>query len=77
MKSRMTAEEYRQRYPDRPEPVATELLGKWLAWDSTGTRIIAHADTLPELVDEVNRLGIEQPVYHKVPRGSFIGAGCR
>ncbi len=54
-----------------------ELLGKWLAWDSTGKRILAHADTLEELVMEVERLGIDQPVYHKVPSGSLIGAGWR
>jgi hypothetical protein len=69
----MTVEEYRKRFPDRQPPVPLEYAGQWLAWNRDCTQILAHADTLDEVHELVEKLGYNDPVFHKIPRGAFIG----
>jgi hypothetical protein len=69
----MTPEEYRRRFPDRPPPVPLEYAGKWLAWNKECTQILAHASTLDEVHELVDKLDCTDPVYHRIPRGAFIG----
>ncbi len=70
---RMTPEEYRTRFPDRPPPVPLEYAGQWLAWDRDCTRVLAHAGTLDEVHKLIDKLEYSDPVFHRIPRGAFIG----
>lgn len=72
---RMTPEEYRERFPDRPEPIPLEYAGKWIAWEETGRKIVAAADDLRELDEIVSQEGVADPIFQRVPRGAFIGGG--
>jgi hypothetical protein len=61
--------------PARPVPVSLEFGGKWVAWNSEHTRIVAHAETLPQLRQAVSEKRIDDPVFEKVPRADvrFVG----
>ena len=56
--------------------ITKEYAGKWIAWNSAGTRIIASARTLAEAKTAAEKLGEPKPVFEKVPRANtpFIGA---
>ncbi len=70
---RMTPEEYRQRFPDRAEPVPAEYLGQWVAWDENRTKIIAHGETLKQVASLARRVGCKNPIMQKIPNGTFVG----
>jgi len=57
-------------------PVPIEYAGKWVAWNSGHSRIVAHSDSLEELWQAVHDQGISDPVFEKVPRVDirFVGA---
>lgn len=59
---------------DRAVPV--KFSGKWVAWNSDHTQIVAHADTLQSLWQVVREENIDDPVFEKVPRADvrFVGA---
>jgi hypothetical protein len=52
--------------PDRPAIAPLELAGKWVAWNSTRTEIVGHADTMKE-ADELGRASGMKYVLQKVP----------
>lgn len=56
--------------------VPLEFSGKWVAWNSDHTRIVASADSLSALWQIVRGEQIEDPVIEKVPRADvrFVGA---
>lgn len=53
--------------PDAPV-VPIDYAGRWVAWDSLGTRIVASAATLQEAVQAAAAAGEKEPVFAKVPR---------
>jgi hypothetical protein len=56
--------------------VPAEYSGKWVAWNSDHSQIVASADRLSELWQQVHDQRIDDPVYEKVPRSDvrFVGA---
>lgn len=50
----------------RPAP-PPELAGKWVAWSSDDTQIVAHADTFMEVKRIVDSEGINGASYQRLP----------
>jgi hypothetical protein len=50
------------------QTVPAELGGKWIAWSSNGTRIVAHGDTLDECEKAAEKAGEKDPSFEKTPR---------
>jgi len=69
----MSLEEYRRRFPDRPEPIPLEYQGKWIAWDEGHRNIIASADDLPDVRKLVMAMGHTDPIYQFVARYPSFG----
>lgn len=60
----------------RPPAVPLEYAGKWVAWNTDQTRIVASGDSLPEVRQAVLEAGEREPVFAKAPRANvrFVGA---
>jgi len=58
------------------DAVAAEYSGKWVAWNSDHTRIVASGNNLAELWQLVRDQRMRDPVFEKVPRCDvrFVGA---
>lgn len=54
-----------------------ELAGKWVAWNAEHTRVVADAETLPQLWQAVREAKIEDPIFEKVPRADVRFVGMR
>ncbi|HVW01073.1 MAG TPA: hypothetical protein VHB77_12060 [Planctomycetaceae bacterium] len=54
-----------------------ELCGKWVAWSSDHSRIVAHANSMQELWQIVRAQGVVDPVFEKVPRAGVRWLGAR
>ena len=56
-------------------PVPLEYAGKWVAWDSDHSQILAHSDSIQELWQNARERNIPDPIFEKVPRSDvrFIG----
>ena len=63
--------------PPTTQPVPIEFSGKWVAWLSDHSRIVAHSDTLPDLWRIVHDRGIVDPVFEKVPHADVRFVGMR
>lgn len=61
----------------RPLAVPAELGGKWVAWNAEHTRIVAQAETLQLLWQEVREGQIDDPVFEKIPRADVRFVGTR
>lgn len=57
--------------------VAAECSGKWVAWTSDHSRIVADGDSISELWRIVHGQRIDDPVFEKVPRSDIRIAGTR
>ena len=44
----MTIKDYKERFPDRPQPVPAEYAGEWIAWDAKRTQIVAHGNDMSQ-----------------------------
>ena len=57
-------------------PVPKEYSGRWIAWNSSATRIIASGDDLASVVKKAQEAGEAQPSFEKIPRTDMriIGA---
>lgn len=66
----------RNNTPPPRQAVPAELGGKWIAWSSNGSRIIAHGDTLDECEKAAAKAGEQDPSFEKTPRPEvrIIGA---
>lgn len=58
-------------------PVPVELAGKWVAWNSEHSQIVAHSDSLEALWQIVRDQGIVDPVFEKTPRVDVRFVGMR
>jgi hypothetical protein len=57
--------------PERPRQrpsVPKEFGGKWIAWNSNATRIVASAETLEDCAASAANAGEANPQFEKVPR---------
>ena len=70
----MTLEEYRRRFPDRPEPIPLEYQGKWIAWAEDHQTIIASGDNLSQVRKLTEELGHSDPVFQFVASYPYLGA---
>jgi len=50
------------------DAVPVEYSGKWVAWNSSHSRIVAQSTSVSELWHIVKEQGIEDPVFEKVSR---------
>ena len=59
----------------QPPPVPAEYGNKWIAWSSDHMRILASAETLRELWQEIQTRNIEGAVIERVPPANarFVG----
>jgi hypothetical protein len=48
-----------------PYPPGSE--GKWIAWDENQERMLAFADTYPELMERVREMGLIDPTIERAP----------
>jgi hypothetical protein len=60
-----------------PTAVPVELAGKWVAWNADHTRVVAHAQTLPQLWQAVQEMHVNDPVFEKIPRANVRFVGVR
>ena len=63
--------------PQATKPVPAEYSGKWVAWNSDHSWIVAHSDSVQELWRVVHDRGIPNPVFEKVPRSDVRFVGMR
>lgn len=63
--------------PGMQKPVPVELAGKWVAWSSDHSHVVAYSETLPALWKLVEHLHIEDPVFEKVPQADVCFVGIR
>jgi len=71
---RMTLEEYKKRFPGRPDPPPPEYAGQWVAWNREQSRILAHGYEFAEVRAQARAAGCERPIMQKVISVPFIGA---
>jgi Family of unknown function (DUF5678) len=48
--------------------VPIQYAGQWIAWDQTGTRIVASGRTIDEALRGAEAAGEKEPVLAKVPK---------
>jgi hypothetical protein len=44
-----------------------DLQGRWVAWDENQEKVLAVADTYPELMESVQRNGLADPIIERAP----------
>jgi hypothetical protein len=56
-------------------PVPVEYAGRWIAWNSDHSQILADSDSIQTLWRTVRARGIPDPIFEKVPRSDvrFVG----
>jgi hypothetical protein len=59
------------------QTVPAELGGKWIAWSSDDTRIVAYGDTLDECEHAAEKAGEKAPSFEKTPRPDVRIIGAR
>jgi hypothetical protein len=52
--------------------VPLEFTGKWVAWSSDHSHIVADADSLQKLWQTIREKKIDDPVIEKVPRATSL-----
>jgi len=57
--------------------VPIEYAGKWIAWSSDHSRIVAHADRLQDVWQIVRKNNVDEPIFEKVPRADVRFVGTR
>lgn len=57
--------------------VPIEFSGKWVAWNSDHSRIVAHSDDVHELWRIALDHQIADPVFEKIPRADARFVGMR
>ena len=55
--------------------VPIQYAGQWIAWDQTGTRIVASGRTIDEALRGAEEAGEKEPVLAKAPKAGvrFVG----
>ena len=70
---RLTPEEYKRRFPDRPAPIPAKFRGEWVAWNEDCTMIVAHGQNLAKVVEQASAAGYDEPALQKIPASTFVG----
>jgi hypothetical protein len=69
----MTLDEFRKRFPGRPDPAPIEYAWQWVAWNGDQTQILAHGRDFGTVLDEARAAGCEDPLMQKVVPAPFVG----
>ena len=70
----MTVNDPRLNDPQRPKAAPIQFAGKWVAWNTERTEIVADGDDVATVRAEAIEAGHPLPLMEKVPRAcSFIG----
>jgi len=59
------------------QPVPIEFSGRWIAWASDHSRIVADSDSIEKLWQIVKERRILNPIFEKVPRSDVRFVGLR
>lgn len=70
---RMTLDEFRERFPEHPEPAPLEYAGQWVAWNDDRTQIVAHGPEFGAVLDEAKAAGCIDPLMQMVLPAPFVG----
>ena len=74
----MTLEEFRRRFPDRPDPIPLEYAGDWVAVERDLHTVVASDEDPRELIKKVDELVRKDLILRYVPRAAYIGeTQCR
>lgn len=57
-----------QTHRPKPQPVAIELGGQWIAWSTDGLRIIAYGETLDECERAAHQTDEQEPSFERTSR---------
>lgn len=63
--------------PHSTKPVPIEYAGKWVAWASDHSQIVADSDSIERLWQIVQERCILNPIFEKVPRSDVRFVGLR
>ncbi|MFO1092337.1 MAG: hypothetical protein U0992_03355 [Planctomycetaceae bacterium] len=58
-------------------PFPLEYAGKWVAWNSDHTQIVAAGESIQEVWNIVSERRIADPVYERIPRADVRLVGMR
>jgi Family of unknown function (DUF5678) len=70
---RMTLDEVRRRFPDRPAPAPLDFRGQWVAWNREDGEIVAHGDRFDEVRSAALSAGCKEPLMQCVLGTPFVG----
>lgn len=70
---RMTLEEVKKRFPDRPKPAPLEFAGQWVAWRQDRSEIVAHGAKFHEVLAKAVAAGCREPLMQRVLGTPFVG----
>jgi len=70
---RLTLDQARDRFADRPRPAPREHVGEWVAWCQDRTRIVAHGKEFAEVRAEAMAAGYPEPLMQRVLDTPFVG----
>jgi hypothetical protein len=59
-----------------PSAVPAVMGGKWIAWNAEHTQIVAQAESMYQIWQQVKEKQIDDPIFEKVPFADvrFVGA---
>lgn len=70
---RMTLNEVKQKFADRPAPAPSEYAGQWVAWNQDRTRIVAHGAEFESVRRKAISDGCTEPLMQRVLGSAFVG----
>lgn len=70
---RMTRDEAKKRFPDRPAPAPANLAGQWVAWNMDRDGIVAHGDRFDDVLARAIAAGCREPLMQRVLGTPFVG----
>jgi hypothetical protein len=73
---KLTPEQARRRFADRPQPTPVEFAGQWVAWNGERTRILAHGANFGKVRAEGISAGCTAPLMQRVLATPFVGSLC-
>jgi hypothetical protein len=71
---RMTIDEIKRRFPDRPGAAPSALAGQWVAWNEDRSTIVAHGTRFDEVRAEAIAAGCREPLMQWVLGTPFVGS---
>ncbi len=70
---RLTLEQAKKRFPNRPQPTPLEYADQWVAWNKDRTQILAHGANFGKVRAQAVAGGCAEPLMQRVLASSFVG----